>query len=73
MALAFIFACDEHIDNLGAWATRRWGGCYVGPAATAPETMKYVSTEVAEVVRARIPHGKEFNSLVRIPGFPKPP
>jgi hypothetical protein len=66
--VAFIFACEGHATSLGQWATRQFGGCFWGGIDKVPGAMKEAATKFA---RVDMPHGEEFDTLVRVPGSPK--
>lgn len=66
--VAFIFACGGHAGSLGAWAGRRFGGCFGGDIAKAQRAMTEAATRFA---RVDMPHGEGFDALVSVPNPPK--
>jgi hypothetical protein len=67
--VAFMFACDRHLESLGRWAGTRFGGCFAGgPIAKGARVM---SDAAARFGRIDMPHGEEFNAMVGVSGVPK--
>jgi hypothetical protein len=67
--VAFMFACDRHLESVARWAGVRFGGCFAGgPIAKGAGVMKDAA---AKFGRVDMPHGEEFNALVKVAGASK--
>jgi len=63
--VAFMFACDRHVESVARWAGTRFGGCFAGgPIARGPRAM---TDAAARFGRVDIPHGEDFKTLVSAP------
>jgi hypothetical protein len=67
--VAFMFSCDRHLESVGRWAGRRFGGCFAGGAIA--KGARVMTEAAARYGRIDIPHGDEYNALTRLPDTPK--
>src|ERR1700726_1994074 len=48
--VAFMFACDRHLESLGRWAGTRFGGCFAGgPIAKGARVMSGAPARVGRI------------------------
>jgi hypothetical protein len=68
--IAFIFACESHMNEVGGWGGRHFGGCFGDVIAKSKRVIEEAARS-GQIVSFR--HGHEYERLSPVPNPPKAP
>lgn len=68
--VAFIFACTPHINEVGGWGGRHFGGCFGDVVAKSKEVIEAYTRRGTLI---SFPHGHDYDRLLPVPNPPKAP